>query len=108
MFKPVRMNWEQAPSGTVRGSTSIYKCRCCGNSFEARTADRARGWALYCTKSCKATAQSRERNGLSPRVAQVAVATNDPEIEKKGPPMEPIEDWMIYKMFGIDMPSKSC
>jgi len=39
-------------------STSQYKCKCCGKSFTARIADRNRGWARFCSKSCKATRQS--------------------------------------------------
>lgn len=37
-------------------STATYKCFC-GVSFTARTADRKRGWARYCSKSCKARKQ---------------------------------------------------
>lgn len=39
-------------------STATYKCKGCGNSFTARTADRKRGWARYCSKSCKAVVQT--------------------------------------------------
>lgn len=38
----------------------VYKCKCCGHDFDAREADRKRGWALYCTKSCKAIVQTRK------------------------------------------------
>lgn len=38
-------------------STETYKCLCCRQPFTARTADRARGWARYCSKSCKAMKQ---------------------------------------------------
>lgn len=31
----------------------------CKKPFEARTADRARGWARFCSKQCKAVAQER-------------------------------------------------
>ena len=34
-----------------------YKCKTCKNPFEARVADRNRGWARYCSKSCKAKKQ---------------------------------------------------
>jgi hypothetical protein len=34
--------------------TETYKCQCCGESFVARVADRKRGWARFCSKSCKA------------------------------------------------------
>lgn len=37
-------------------STATYTCRC-GNTFTARTADRKRGRALFCSKSCKAKEQ---------------------------------------------------
>lgn len=40
-----------------RGAMGTYKCLCCGGPFQARTADRARGWARYCSKRCKAIKQ---------------------------------------------------
>lgn len=40
-----------------RGATATYHCACCGGAFTARTADRDRGWARYCSKSCKARRQ---------------------------------------------------
>ena len=40
----------------MRASRAIANPRC-AKLFEARTADRARGWARYCCKSCKAAAQ---------------------------------------------------
>lgn len=38
---------------------SMTRCSCkrCGKVFTARTADVARGWGLYCSKSCKARDQ---------------------------------------------------
>lgn len=39
-------------------NTATYKCKCCGNPFVARTADRNRGWAKFCSKSCKAIKQT--------------------------------------------------
>lgn len=38
---------------------AIYKCKNCGDPFNAREADRKRGWARYCSKSCKAMEQTR-------------------------------------------------
>jgi len=38
-------------------SKATYKCACCGDPFLARTADRKRGWARFCSKSCKARKQ---------------------------------------------------
>ena len=34
--------------------TGIFRCVVCGESFEARIADRKRGWAKCCSKSCAA------------------------------------------------------
>lgn len=45
---------------SIMPSTAVYSCRC-GNNFEARTADRKRGWARFCSKSCKAIEQSSKQ-----------------------------------------------
>jgi len=42
----------------MRGKTGQYKCHC-GKVFTARIADRKRGWARFCSKSCKATKQEQ-------------------------------------------------
>lgn len=41
-----------------RGKKIERKCACCGEAFIARVADVNRGWARFCSKSCKATIQS--------------------------------------------------
>lgn len=44
-------------------------CKWCHEKFDARVADRKRGWGLFCSKKCKAklqechTGQWRELNG---------------------------------------------
>lgn len=38
------------------------KCKCCNKDFQARAADVARGWGLFCSKSCKAKIQEK-KNG---------------------------------------------
>lgn len=38
---------------------AVYKCESCGASFSARDADRARGWARSCSKSCAAHAREK-------------------------------------------------
>ena len=35
------------------------KCKTCGTSFSARLADHNRGWAKFCSKSCKAKKQEQ-------------------------------------------------
>lgn len=37
----------------------FYKCKKCGDSFNARESDRKRGWARFCSKSCKAAHQEK-------------------------------------------------
>jgi endogenous inhibitor of DNA gyrase (YacG/DUF329 family) len=43
----------------VRGKKVIVKCKNCKTEFEAREADRKRGWAKFCSKSCKAEDQEK-------------------------------------------------
>ena len=41
----------------TRGAKVEVSCKCCGEKFMARVADRKRGWAKFCSKSCKAKIQ---------------------------------------------------
>lgn len=50
-------------------ATVECKCNCCQKPFIARVADRKRGWARFCSKSCKAKSQS------FPQVKTVAKAS---------------------------------
>lgn len=43
----------------MRGQKETYKCARCGDPFIARVADRKRGWARFCSKSCKAIRQEQ-------------------------------------------------
>jgi hypothetical protein len=45
-----------------------YKCanKTCGALFQARKADRDRGWARFCSKSCKAIVQTRKTGRGAP------------------------------------------
>lgn len=52
-----------------RGKTVECKCKCCRKTFTARVADRQRGWAKYCSKSCKAKHQE-QRTGQFRRYQQ--------------------------------------
>jgi hypothetical protein len=45
----------------MRGEKEQYKCRTCYNTFTARTADRKRGWAQYCSKACKQVTQEEAK-----------------------------------------------
>lgn len=56
----------------MRGATVTVNCKCCGEAFVARVADRNRGWAKFCSKSCKAIKQTQtgvkrtRHDGVSP------------------------------------------
>jgi hypothetical protein len=47
-------------------STALYNCQNCGNPFRGRTAERKRGSALYCSRSCKAIEQARRTRYATP------------------------------------------
>lgn len=40
-------------------ATITKHCECCGKSMQVRSADVARGWGRFCSKTCKASAQER-------------------------------------------------
>lgn len=43
-----------------------YNCARCGDPFNARAADRKRGWARFCSKSCKAIRQTQRTGYAGP------------------------------------------
>ena len=47
---------------------ATYTCenKSCRKQFTARVADRNRGWARFCSKSCKAIAQTRRTGYAGP------------------------------------------
>lgn len=45
------------------------KCEHCKNPFEARVADRKRGWGKFCSKSCKAKRQAKITGVSGPHFA---------------------------------------
>jgi hypothetical protein len=49
----------------VRGATVIVNCKHCRDPFTARVADRKRGWARFCSKSCKAKHQEKRTGQYS-------------------------------------------
>lgn len=46
-------------------SMTEVKCKCCGDKFQARTADVKRGWGKFCSKSCKAKKQERKTGQMA-------------------------------------------
>ena len=45
--------------------TETYQCKHCKSDFTARIVDRERGWARFCSKSCKAKAQEKQTGQYS-------------------------------------------
>jgi len=54
-------------SKTTRGAKITVKCKSCSAPFQARVADRKRGWGLYCSKRCKAIRQTQRTGYAGPR-----------------------------------------
>ena len=67
-------------------NTRQYTCRC-GKLFTARVADRNRGWARFCSKSCKATEQET-------RTGQYAAYKNRETDEDYGGGWDDHKDWI--------------
>jgi len=42
----------------MAATVKVY-CKKCGKEFQAREADRRRGWGVFCSKSCKAAVQEQ-------------------------------------------------
>lgn len=68
------------------------KCKCCKIDFQARIADRNRGWGKFCNKSCKAKEQERRtgqyKSYLCNRINGGSSRNEDPyreDIDYEGP-----------------------
>lgn len=44
----------KAKLNKIVGEKNSYNCEHCDKLFKARAADRRRGWAFFCSKSCAA------------------------------------------------------
>lgn len=51
-----------------------FNCECCKKEFQARAADRKRGWARFCSKSCKAKEQERRTGQYGRRNEEIRAA----------------------------------
>jgi hypothetical protein len=47
--------------------TTAAKCGYCGTEFQAKASDLKRGWARFCSKSCKAKKQTASRVAPIPK-----------------------------------------
>lgn len=61
------------------------KCKCCPDEFMAREADRKRGWARFCSKSCAAywKAYGRRRGHQTVEMRESAKFRNDLDRETR-------------------------
>lgn len=57
--------------------SATYNCKCCGKPFVARVADRARGWARFCSKSCKAAKQEQRTGQFAAHLSRTDHAEHD-------------------------------
>ena len=61
------------------------RCRC-GKAFQARQADVKRGWAKFCSKSCKAKEQTRRTGVYGPIKENTMEDKRDGTFQFIGPP----------------------
>lgn len=70
----------------MTAKTIEVTCKCCPDRFIARVADRKRGWAQFCSKSCAAfwKQYGRRRGHQSIEMREAAIDRNNIErIQKK-------------------------
>lgn len=58
-------------------TVKIFQCQC-GKEFRAREADRKRGWARSCSKSCAAS-RSNQKTGKFKKYLESLKSDEDPE-----------------------------
>lgn len=75
----------------LRGATIVVSCKCCGDPFTARVADRKRGWAKFCSKSCKAKSQE-QRTGQY-RSYQERVSDHEDALYSSTSSMDEDQSW---------------
>ncbi|MBS6740780.1 MAG: hypothetical protein KH310_22235 [Enterobacteriaceae bacterium] len=71
----------------MKGKTVEVTCKCCPDKFIARVADRERGWAQFCSKSCAAfwKKYGRRRGHQTVEMRQSAIDRNSIErLQRKG------------------------
>ena len=66
-------------------STITKACECCGKQMQVRSADVARGWGRFCSKSCKAAKQSsatprKRHDGISEMKHKVCAECGRPAV----------------------------
>lgn len=62
-----------------RGLREHALCQCCGCGFTRKVADRRRGWAKCCSKSCSAKLREAKVRGVKPDPGEYFDAPAGPE-----------------------------
>jgi hypothetical protein len=74
---------------------STYKCQSCGDDFTAREADRKRGWARFCSKSCKAIKQESRTGQYKAFKQRCEVGAHDADMDgAEGAGWDAHKDWL--------------
>ena len=68
-------------------TTTQRKCARCASEFTARTADVQRGWARFCSKSCKASTQEQRTGQYKALIQRRNESDYDRDMEAAGHPM---------------------
>lgn len=66
------------------GKVVERKCKNCKQPFMAREADVKRGWAKFCSKSCKAKEQTRRTGYAGPSDSYLSYGSGDYEDKADG------------------------
>lgn len=76
-----------------RGTKVTQKCKWCRDPFTARVADVKRGWAKFCSKSCKAKEQE-SRTGQHARGLRGESERFEDEFEPIGYEYDAVKGWV--------------
>lgn len=69
----------------VKQGYVLVKCKCCQKEFQARIADRKRGWGKFCSKRCKAIEQEGRTGQYRSYIGRVLYSRNNEDIDYEGP-----------------------
>jgi hypothetical protein len=75
-------NIRKPPAAARAPQPQMVECNCawCKKPFQARAADRKRGWGKFCSKSCKAMKQEK-RTGQFRNLTLATSGRHDPDAD---------------------------
>ena len=77
----------------TRGAKVTQTCKWCKDPFTARVADVKRGWAKFCSKSCKAKQQEASTGQYASLLNRVREQEED-EFEPIGYEYDAVKGWL--------------